>query len=485
MAHADLVDQAINRLKNEPLFTGLAFIDGHWVEKKNKFEVLEPATEKILGHVANCDLADFQRAIESAHDAQRVFFRGSTAQSRGIANAAAVATILSLENGKPIAESLGEIVFAASFVSWFAEEAPRVYGTTIPSQQANTNVWTIKEPVGVCGIITPWNFPAAMITRKVAPALAVGCSVVIKPPSETPFTCLALTKLALEAGFPQAVIQVCPTKDRQAATDLATNPLVNKLSFTGSTGVGKMLAKLAAGTLKRVSLELGGNAPFIVFDDADIDAAVDGAIFSKFRGSGQTCICANRILVQNTVVREFTQKLVQKVASFKLGIGLDSATTQGPLVNQSAVTKVQSHIEDAVSKGAVVEIGGSSTVGEGFFFQPTVLSRVTEDMRVTSEETFGPLAAIFSFETEQDAVRLANHTEFGLAGYFFSRDVNRVMRVASELQVGMVGVNTGKISGCETPFGGVKESGYGREGSLHGIDEYITIKAITLGNVHL
>ncbi|KAL6694278.1 aldehyde dehydrogenase [Trichoderma pleuroticola] len=495
MAHADLVDQAINRLKNESLFTGFAFIDGHWVEKKNTFEVVEPATEKILGHVANCDLADFQRAIESAYDAQRVFFRGSTAQSRGnllrrwfeliTANKDILATILSLENGKPIAESLGEIVFAASFVSWFADEAPRVYGTTIPSQQANTNVWTIKEPVGVCGIITPWNFPAAMITRKIAPALAVGCSVVIKPPSETPFTCLALTKLALEAGFPQAVIQVCPTKDRQAATELATNPLVNKLSFTGSTGVGKMLAKLAAGTLKRVSLELGGNAPFIVFDDADVDAAVDGAIFSKFRGSGQTCICANRILVQNTVVREFTQKLVHKVASLKLGLGLDSASTQGPLVNRSAVAKVQSHIEDAVSKGAVVEIGGSSTDGAGFFFQPTVISRVTEEMRVTSEETFGPLAAIFSFETEQDAVRLANHTEFGLAGYFFSRDVNRVMRVASELQVGMVGVNTGKISGSETPFGGVKESGYGREGSLHGIDEYITIKAITLGNLHL
>ncbi|KAL6812213.1 aldehyde dehydrogenase [Trichoderma camerunense] len=495
MAHADLVDQAINRLKDEPLFTGLAFIDGQWIEKKNTFEVIEPATEKILEHVANCDLADFQRAIESAYDAQRAFFRNSTAHSRGsllrrwfeliTANKDILATILSLENGKPIAESLGEVMFAASFVSWFADEAPRVYGTTIPSQQANTNVWTVKEPVGVCGIITPWNFPAAMITRKIAPALAVGCSVVIKPPSETPFTCLALTKLALEAGFPRAVIQVCPTKDRQAATELATNPLVSKISFTGSTGVGKMLAKLAAGTLKRVSLELGGNAPFIVFDDANIDAAVDGAIFSKFRGSGQTCICANRILVQNTIVREFTQKLVQKVASLKLGVGLDSASTQGPLVNRSAVAKVQSHIEDATSKGGVVEIGGSGTDGTGFFFQPTVISRVTEDMKVASEETFGPLAPIFSFETEQDAIRLANHTEFGLAGYFFSRDVSRVMRVASELQVGMIGVNTGKISGCETPFGGVKESGYGREGSLHGIDEYITIKAITLGNLHL
>ncbi|KAL6818063.1 aldehyde dehydrogenase [Trichoderma sp. SZMC 28013] len=486
---------AVAILKDEPLFTGLAFIDGHWVEKKNTFEVVEPATEMILGHVSNCDLADFQRAIESAHDAQRAFFRSSTAHSRGnllrrwfeliTTNRDILATILSLENGKPIAESLGEIMFAASFVSWFADEAPRVYGTTIPSQQANTNVWTVKEPVGVCGIITPWNFPAAMITRKIAPALAVGCSVVIKPPSETPFTCLALTKLAIEAGFPEAVIQVCPTKDRQVATELATNPLVDKLSFTGSTGAGKMLAKLAAGTLKRVSLELGGNAPFIVFDDANIDAAVDGAIFSKFRGSGQTCICANRILVQNTVVREFTQKLVQKVASLKLGIGLESATTQGPLVNRSAVTKVQSHIEDAVSKGAVVEIRGSSTDGAGFFFQPTVISRVTEDMKVASEETFGPLAPIFSFGTEQDAIRLANHTEFGLAGYFSSRDVNRVMRVASELQVGMVGVNTGKISGAETPFGGVKESVYGREGSLHGIDEYITIKAITLGNLHL
>ena len=381
-----------------------------------------------------------------------------------------MATILSLENGKTYPEAEGEIIYAASFVSWFAEEATRAYGVTIPSSTSNTTLMTIKEPVGVCAIITPWNFPAAMITRKIAPALAAGCAVVIKPPSETPFTCLALTKLALEAGLPGSVIQVCPTKNREAALELATNPLVKKISFTGSTGVGKMLAKLADGTLKKLSLELGGNAPFIVFNDADVDLAVEGAMFCKFRCTGQTCVCANRLFVQSGIVEDFTQKLVAKVSALQPGPGLEASTTQGPLVNEAAVAKVAQHIQNAVENGAKVEIGGSRGSSQGFFFEPTVLSNVKHSMLVAKEETFGPLAPVISFETEEEAIELANDTEFGLAGYFFSRDVNRVMRVAQKLQVGMVGANTGKISAAEAPFGGVKESGYGREGSCYGID---------------
>ncbi|KAI0097963.1 tartrate dehydrogenase [Nemania sp. FL0031] len=330
---------------------------------------------------------------------------------------------------------------------------------------------TVREPVGVCGIITPWNFPAAMITRKVGPALAAGCTVVIKPPSETPFTCLALTKLAVEAGLPPAAIQVCPTKDRKAATELATNPLVKKISFTGSTSVGKMLANLCTGTLKKVSLELGGNAPFIVFDDADVDLAVEGAMFCKFRCSGQTCVCANRIYVQKGIAKAFIPKLVEKVSALKTGPGLDSSTTQGPLVNKAAVDKVHEHVTDAVSKNAKIEVGGKPFALPGFYYEPTVISGVTPDMKVSREETFGPLAPVFEFETEQEAIALANDSEFGLAGYFFSRDVSRIMRVANKMQVGMVGANTGKISAAEAPFGGVKESGYGKEGSLYGLAE--------------
>lgn len=381
-------------------------------------------------------------------------------------------------------EARGETAYAASFIAWFAEEATRSYGVTIPSSMPHTTLMTVREPVGVCGIITPWNFPAAMITRKVAPALAAGCSVVIKPPSETPFTCLALTKLAVEAGFPPSLIQVCPTKDRQAATELATNPLVKKISFTGSTGVGKMLAKLASGTLKKVSLELGGNAPFIVFADADLDAAVEGAMFCKFRCSGQTCVCANRLYVQRSVAKEFTAKLVAKVSALKMGPGSDPATTQGPLVNQAAVKKVQEHIDDALAKGGKIEVGGKAPAElPGYYFAPTVISGATPDMIVSRDETFGPLAPVFEFDTEDDAVRLANDTEFGLAGYFFSRDYARIMRVASRLQVGMVGANTGKISAAEAPFGGVKESGYGKEGSLYGLAEYQNVKSITIGGL--
>jgi succinate-semialdehyde dehydrogenase/glutarate-semialdehyde dehydrogenase len=394
-----------------------------------------------------------------------------------------VGIILSLENGKTLDEAKGEVIYAANFVSWFAEEATRSYGYTIPSSMPNTTLVSMKEPVGVCGIITPWNFPAAMITRKIAPAFAAGCAVVIKPPSETPYTALALTKLAKRAGIFPGILHVLPTKDRSAATELATSSLVNKISFTGSTGVGKMLAKLAAGTLKKVSLELGGNAPFIVFDDADLDLAVEGAMICKFRCSGQTCVCANRLFVQKGIAPAFTDKLIDAVSKLKMGSGLDSSTTQGPLVNEAAVEKVLHHIGDGVSKGAKIEIGGKRRPGPGFFCEPTILTGVRSDMEMAQDETFGPLAAIFEFESEEEIISLANSTPYGLAGYSFTRDMGRCARVSRKLQVGMVGVNTCKISAAEAPLGGVKESGYGREGSLYGLSEYQVIKSITTGNL--
>ncbi|KAH7083500.1 Aldehyde/histidinol dehydrogenase [Paraphoma chrysanthemicola] len=484
-------ETALASLKNSELFISEALIDGKWVQKDNTFEVIEPSTATVLGKVSNCTLEDFQLSISSAVTAGEQYYRSTTAHQKGAllrkwfklisANETDLGTILSLENGKTLTEAVGEVRYAASFVAWFAEEAPRAYGDTIPSASPHTNVLTFKEPVGVCGIITPWNFPAAMITRKIAPAFAAGCAVVVKPPSETPYTCAALAKLAIEAGFPPRIFQVLPTKDRKAATELCKNPSVKKISFTGSTGVGKMLAKLAMGTLKRVSLELGGNAPFIVFEDADLDLAVDGAMFCKFRCTGQTCVCANRLLVHQNIAKEFTEKLVAKVAALQVGPGLEAKTTQGPVVNQSSVDKVSSHIADALAKGAKLLIGGAP-IAPGFFFQPTVLSDVSRTALVATDETFGPLAPIFTFSDEEDALKLANATEFGLAGYFFSKDVSRVMRVAAKLNVGMVGVNTGKISAAEAPFGGVGESGFGREGSKYGLAEYQNVKSVTIGN---
>lgn len=380
-----------------------------------------------------------------------------------------------------MAESKGEVTYAASFVAWFAEEAVRSYGDVIPSSYQRTTVLTLKEAVGVCGIITPWNFPAAMITRKIAPALAAGCSVVIKPPSETPFTGIALIKLALQAGFPPGLLHIVPTKDRNASLLLATHSKVKKLSFTGSTNVGKMLAKLAADTMKRISMELGGNAPFIVFEDADLDKAVEGALICKFRSSGQTCVCVNRILVHQNVLEEFTAKIVQRVKSFKLGRGIDEGVTHGPLVNAAAVEKVKSHVDDALKKGGLLHCGGDVPAGlSGYFYQPTVITNVNKDMLVASDETFGPLAAIFSFSSEKEAMALANDTEVGLAGYFFSENISRVLRVAQTLECGMVGVNTGLISAAESPFGGIKESGVGREGSKYGLSEYQNIKSVTI-----
>ncbi|KAH7371116.1 Aldehyde/histidinol dehydrogenase [Pyrenochaeta sp. MPI-SDFR-AT-0127] len=483
---------AISSLKNRELFISEAFIDGQWLKKERTFSVIEPSTETVLGRVSDTDLSDFRTAIASAEVAQDQFFRSTTAAQRGqllkkwyeliIANQDDIGLILSLENGKTLVEAVGEVAYAASFVAWFAEEATRAYGDTIPSATPHATVLTYKEPVGVCGIIMPWNFPAAMITRKIAPAFAAGCAVVIKPPSETPFTCAALTKLAVDSGLPPKIIQVLPTKDRVAATELCTNPSVKKISFTGSTGVGRMLARLAAGTLKRISLELGGNAPFIVFDDADLNLAVEAAMFCKFRCSGQTCVCANRFLVQKSVAAVFAEKLMVAVAALKMGPGLENGTTQGPLVNKSSIDKITEHVEDAVSKGAKLLIGGRAS-SPGFFYEPTVLMDVPRGSLVARDETFGPLAPIFTFEDEEDAIKLANDTEFGLAGYFFSKDVNRVLRVAGRLQVGMLGVNTGRISAAEAPFGGIKESGYGREGSMYGLSEYLNIKSVTIGNI--
>ncbi|KAK9446902.1 aldehyde dehydrogenase domain-containing protein [Limtongia smithiae] len=486
---------ALAALARPDLFTGAAFIDGVWVASDKTFPVYEPSTATVLGTVSDMTRADFITAIQSAETGYRKFYASTTAHERGamlrrwfdliIANKEDIATILVLENGKTYAEGLGEVVYAASFVSWFAEEASRAYGDVIPSSMPNTTVLTLKQPVGVAGIITPWNFPAAMITRKIAPAFAAGCSVVIKPPSETPYTAAALIKLAVEAGIPPAIVQLVPTKDRDAATELCTNPLVKKISFTGSTNVGIHLSKLAMGTMKKISMELGGNAPFIVFEDGDIDLAVEGAMICKFRCSGQTCVCANRLLVHRSVAKEFTAKLAVAVAKLNVGAGLDPATTQGPLVNRAGVEKVKLHIKDAVSKGATLVTGGNIPANvnpNGFFVEPSILSGVTSDMLVANDETFGPLAPIFEFDTEEEAVALANSTEFGLAGYFFSRDVNRVLRVASALECGLVGANTGKISAAESPFGGVKQSGVGREGSMYGLAEYQIIKAVTIGN---
>uniref|UniRef100_A0A0B7KCZ5 succinate-semialdehyde dehydrogenase [NAD(P)(+)] n=1 Tax=Bionectria ochroleuca TaxID=29856 RepID=A0A0B7KCZ5_BIOOC len=465
-----------SQVKDQSLIVSSGLVNGEWRTGANgkTFNVSEPSTNTTLLECADLDKQDFVDAIASAKIGTKEFHENTTAKERGallrkwydliIANSADIATILSLENGKTRAEAEGEVKYAAGFISWFAEEATRSYGDVIPSSYQNSMVITLKEPVGVCGIITPWNFPAAMITRKVAPAIAAGCSVVIKPPSETPFTALTLAKLALEAGIPANCFHVVPTKNRQASMELATSPDVKKLSFTGSTGVGKILTQAAAGTMKRVSMELGGNAPFIVFEDADLDKAVDGAMICKFRGSGQTCVCANRLLVHEKVKDAFVEKLVARVNALKLGRGIDEGTTQGPLINAGAVTK-----PPADSKG--------------FFYEPTVISGATSQMQVATDETFGPLAAIFSFASESEAVELANATEFGLAGYFFSKDIGRVMRVARKLECGMVGVNTGLMSAAETPFGGIKESGLGREGSKYGMAEYQNIKSITIGNL--
>ncbi|CAI7677387.1 unnamed protein product [Penicillium discolor] len=481
------------QIANPALFDSRGFIAGKWryAASDKTFPVTEPSSGQILAHCADFSQEEFVEAIEEADHGFRKYFYQTTAKQRSsllrkwndliLENLDDLAKILSLENGKTLSEAKGEVAYAASFVLWFAEEAVRSYGEVIPSSYQNTTALTFKEPVGVCGIITPWNFPAAMITRKIAPAFAAGCSVVIKPPSETPFTAIALVKLALEAGLPPDIVHVVPTKDRNASLELATHPKVKKISFTGSTNVGKMLTKLAAGTMKRVSMELGGNAPFIVFDDADIEKAVEGALICKFRSSGQTCVCANRLYVHQDVLEDFTQRLIGRVQSFKLGRGIDEGITHGPLVNAAAVEKVKHHVADAIEKGGQLRYGGAVPADtSGYFYQPTIITNANKDMLLATDETFGPLAAIFAFSSEEEVIEMANDTEFGLAGYFFSENINRVLRVARRLECGMLGVNTGLISAVETPFGGVKESGIGREGSKYGLGEYQNIKAVTI-----
>ncbi|KAK7743517.1 succinate semialdehyde dehydrogenase NADP+ linked [Cytospora paraplurivora] len=486
----------VPKLKDPSLLkTGVCYVNGEWVKAASgkTFEVHDPATGELIGTCPEFDAQDTKKAIDAAQTAF-ASFRTQTGRQRSkllrrwyelmIENAEDLTTLITWENGKPLADAKGEVTYAANFFEWFSEEAPRIYGETIPASVPGNRVITLKEPVGVCGLITPWNFPAAMITRKVGPALAVGCTTVTKAPSETPFTALALCELAHRAGVPKGVVNVVTALKNTAEVgeELTTNPVVRKVSFTGSTGVGKLLMKQSSSTLKKLSFELGGNAPFIVFDDADFDTAVAGAIASKFRSSGQTCVCANRIFVQRGIYDKFAQALAAKVKEFKVGNGFADGNTHGPLIHDRAIDKVDGHVRDAEKKGGKIIVGGQKLPDVGSnFYQPTVITGLTQEMAIATEETFGPVAGLFPFDTEEEVVRIANSAEVGLAGYFFSRDIQRVYRVAEALEVGMVGVNTGLISDPAAPFGGVKESGFGREGSKYGIAEYLVTKMVTFG----
>jgi succinate-semialdehyde dehydrogenase/glutarate-semialdehyde dehydrogenase len=443
-----------------------------------------------LAEIPDMGAAETRRAVEAAA-AALPGWRKKTAKERAqvmrrwfdlvMANEGDLAAILTLEQGKPLAEARGEIAYGASFIEWFAEEAKRVYGDVIPAPQGDKRIVVLKQPVGVAAAITPWNFPNAMITRKVAPALAAGCTVVLKPAEQTPLSALALAELAERAGFPRGVFNVVTGDAPSIGGELTSNPKVRKLSFTGSTEVGKLLMKQCAGTVKKISLELGGNAPFIVFADADLDAAADGAIASKYRNAGQTCVCANRLLVERGVYDAFAAKLVERVRKFQVGNGMEAGVTIGPLIDEAAVAKVKSHIDDALAKGAKLALGGRPHAAGKLFFEPTVLTDATSTMLLAREETFGPVAPLFRFDDEADALRLANDTEYGLAAYFYGRDMARIWRVAEALEYGIIGVNTGAISMEVAPFGGMKSSGIGREGSKYGIDEYLEIKYVCLG----
>jgi succinate-semialdehyde dehydrogenase/glutarate-semialdehyde dehydrogenase len=474
-----------------------AFIDGAWTGAATgaRFAVKNPADGLKLADVASCDRAEAELAVGAASRAWPAW-RSKTARERAavlrawfqliITHQEDLARLMTAEQGKPMAESRGEVVYGASFIEWFAEEAKRVYGDTIPTVASDRRLLVFKEPVGVAAAITPWNFPNAMITRKVAPALAAGCTVVVKPAEQTPLSALALAELAQRAGFPPGVFNVVPADEAgsiEVGKALCESPIVRKLSFTGSTAVGRILMQQSAPTLKKLSLELGGNAPFIVFDDADLDAAVDGALASKYRNAGQTCVCTNRFYVQAGIYDAFVERLAAKARLLKVGSGFEAGVQQGPLIDGAALKKVQAHVADAREKGARVVTGGAPHELGGTFFQPTVLADVTGEMLLAHEETFGPVAPVFRFSTEDEAIALANSTEFGLAAYFYSRDVARVFRVAERLESGMVGVNTGLISNEVAPFGGVKQSGIGREGSKYGIDEYLVIKYVCIGGM--
>jgi succinate-semialdehyde dehydrogenase/glutarate-semialdehyde dehydrogenase len=482
------------KLKDPTLFKEKAYIAGQWVGADSGAitTINNPATGEPIGSVPMCGTAETVRAIEAADVAQRQW-REVPALARAkilrklndlmLANVDDLALIMTTEQGKPLAEAKGEIAYAASFIEWFADEARRVYGDTIPATSNDKRIVTIKQPVGTTAAITPWNFPTAMLTRKAGPALAAGCSMVVKPAPQTPFSALAFAELAERAGLPKGLLAVITGDAQQIGGEMTRSPIVRKLSFTGSTQVGRTLMRQSSDTIKKLSLELGGNAPFIVFDDADLDAAVEGAMISKYRNTGQTCVCANRLYVQRGVLKAFTDKLVAKVKGLKVGNGMDDGVTQGPLINAAAVAKIEAHIADARAKGAEVLTGGKRHALGGLFFEPTVVAGATADMLFAHEETFGPLAPIFAFDTEAEVIALANDSEFGLASYFYSRDIGRVMRVAEKLESGMVGVNTGLISTAEAPFGGVKQSGLGREGSMYGLDDFLEIKYICLGGI--
>ena len=481
-------------LKDSELLRQRAYIAGRWCEADNgkSFPVTNPATGEMLAQVPDMEATETRRAIEAAKAAWPEW-RRKTAKERAtllrkwhdlmMANVDDLAWIMTAEQGKPLAESKDEISYAASFIEWFAEEGKRVYGDTIPSPWNDRRLLVVKEPVGVCCAITPWNFPAAMITRKAGPALAAGCTMVVKPAESTPLSAFALAVLAERAGIPAGVFNVLTGEPRAIGGEMTSNPDVRKITFTGSTGVGRLLMRQSADTIKKLSLELGGNAPLIVFDDADLDAAVEGTIISKFRNSGQTCVCANRVYVQDGVYDAYAEKLVVAVKQLKVGNGLEPGVLQGPLIDEAAVEKAEDHISDAVSKGARVLLGGKRHSLGHTFFEPTVLADVTAKMKVAREETFGPVAPLFRFYKDEEAVQLSNDTEFGLASYFFGRDIGRIWRVADQLEYGMVGINTGLISTEAAPFGGIKQSGLGREGSHYGIDEFLEVKYLCFGGL--
>ncbi|WP_439577696.1 NAD-dependent succinate-semialdehyde dehydrogenase [Elioraea sp.] len=481
-------------LKDPSLFRQACLVDGKWIEADNgkSIAVRNPATGETVGTVPALGAAETRRAIEAAHRAYPAW-RALTAKERSVilrrlfdlmmANADDLALLMTSEQGKPLAEAKGEVAYAASFVEWFAEEGKRAYGDMIPQNVKGRRILVMKEPVGVFAAITPWNFPAAMITRKCAPGLAVGCTGVVRPASQTPFTALAIGVLAERAGMPPGVMNIITGPSSETGKELTSNPIVRKLSFTGSTEVGKILIAQCAQTVKKVSMELGGNAPFIVFDDADLDAAVAGAMASKFRNTGQTCVCANRILVQEGVYEAFAAKMAEAAKAMKVGPGTEPGVVQGPLINADAVAKVEEHIEDAVRGGAKILAGGRRHALGGNFFEPTVLAEVPSGAKIFHEETFGPVAPLFRFKTEEEAIRLANHTPFGLAAYFYARDVGRIFRVSEALEYGLIGANEGILATEVAPFGGFKESGLGREGSKYGLEEYLEVKYVAVGGI--
>ena len=481
-------------LKNKALFKESCFVNGEFIVSNDnkKIEVNNPANLEILGTVPNCGVNETKEAIEAANIAFSSW-KNKTAKERSIIirkwaqlieeNADDLAKIMTLEQGKPLAEAKGEILLGVSYVEFYAEEGKRVYGDIIPDPLPDRRIVIIKQPVGVIGAITPWNFPSTMITRKCAPALAVGCTVVVKPASQTPYSAIALAVLAKEAGFPDGVFNIITGSAKEIGKELTENPIIKKISFTGSTEIGKLLLQQSASTIKKVSMELGGHAPFIVFDDANINEAVIGAMQSKFRNTGQTCICANRIFVHENVYDEFLEKFTKEVSKIKVGNGLDEGVLSGPLIDEHSLNKVKDHVEDAINTGAKIAIGGDIHKLGGNFYQPTILSNVTSKAKITFEETFGPVAPLYKFSLDEEVIKLANNTPYGLASYFYSRDIGRIWKVAEALEYGMVGVNTGLTTKAEIPFGGVKESGLGREGSRYGLDDYLEIKYISMAGI--